>query len=76
MLLQLFAANELREEYKKLIVFHRLTISRLMASSSSKVNCFCAHRYQGLTLKDREWQCEVCGQEHDRDECAARTLAK
>ena len=43
---------------------------------SSKRCCVCGHRHQGLTLKDREWQCEVCGQEHDRDECAAKNLAK
>lgn len=43
---------------------------------SSKRCCFCGHRHQGLTLKDRQWQCEVCGQKHDRDECAARNLAK
>ena len=34
----------------------------------------CGHRLEGenrLTLKDREWTCPECGEEHNRDENAA-----
>jgi len=38
---------------------------------SSKLCNSCGHKNTELTLKDREWECPVCGSHHNRDENAA-----
>jgi len=38
---------------------------------SSKRCSHCGHIYKGLTLKEREWTCPICGTHHDRDLNAA-----
>lgn len=38
---------------------------------SSKMCSSCGHKKTDLTLSDREWVCEKCGAEHDRDHNAA-----
>ena len=43
---------------------------------SSKACNECGAINQNLTLKVREWTCETCGQQHDRDENAAKNIAK
>ena len=41
---------------------------------SSKLCSNCAHKYQELQLKEREWTCNVCHAHHLRDENAARNI--
>ncbi len=41
---------------------------------SSKLCSNCAHKYQELQLKEREWACDVCQTKHLRDENAARNI--
>ncbi len=41
---------------------------------SSKRCSVCGWKYDGLTLKDREWTCPSCGTHHDRDVNAARNI--
>ena len=41
---------------------------------SSKLCSNCAHKYQELQLKEREWTCDVCQTRHLRDENAARNI--
>lgn len=41
---------------------------------SSKRCSVCGWKYEGLTLKDREWTCPKCGTHHDRDVNAARNI--
>lgn len=42
--------------------------------ASSKFCSSCGHKHNELTLSDREWTCENCGEEHDRDVNAATNL--
>lgn len=42
---------------------------------SSKL-CTCGTLNKSLTLKDREWTCGVCGEEHDRDVLAANNIVR
>ena len=41
---------------------------------SSKTCSSCGHIYHGLRLKDRQWTCEHCNAQHDRDENACLNL--
>ena len=41
---------------------------------SSKLCSVCGFKHEGLTLKDREWDCPECGVHHDRDVNAALNL--
>ncbi|MFO1373944.1 MAG: RNA-guided endonuclease TnpB family protein [Agitococcus sp.] len=41
---------------------------------SSKLCSVCGFKHEGLTLKDREWDCPECGIHHDRDVNAALNL--
>ena len=41
---------------------------------SSKRCSVCGWKYEGLTLKEREWTCPSCGTHHDRDVNAARNI--
>ena len=41
---------------------------------SSKTCSQCGHIYHGLRLKDRQWTCEHCNAQHDRDENACLNL--
>jgi putative transposase len=41
---------------------------------SSKLCHCCGWKYEGLTLKERQWTCEGCGTLHDRDVNAAINL--
>ena len=41
---------------------------------SSKRCSVCGWKYDGLTLKEREWTCQSCGTHHDRDVNAARNI--
>lgn len=41
---------------------------------SSKMCGHCGHIYKGLTLKEREWTCPVCGTHHNRDLNAANNI--
>ncbi len=43
--------------------------------ASSKTCHECGWRNDGLTLRDREWECPVCHTRHDRDRNAAMNLA-
>ena len=38
---------------------------------SSKLCHRCGYVYKGLTLSERQWECTVCGEVHDRDRNAA-----
>lgn len=38
---------------------------------SSKLCHRCGYVYKGLTLSERQWECPVCGEAHDRDRNAA-----
>lgn len=49
-----------------------LTIGRF--EPSSKGCHVCGHINQGLTLKDRNWDCPGCGSHHDRDINAAKNI--
>ena len=42
---------------------------------SSKKCCICGTVNSNLTLQDRDWNCECCGANHDRDLNAAINLA-
>ncbi len=42
--------------------------------ASTKVCSSCGTIKQGLTLADREWDCEKCGDHHERDVNAARVI--
>jgi putative transposase len=44
--------------------------------ASTKTCSQCEYIEDGLTLKDREWECQRCGQKHDRDTNAAKNLLK
>ena len=44
--------------------------------ASSKTCSVCGWIKKDLTLKDREWKCEKCGTEHDRDLNAAVNIKK
>lgn len=46
-----------------------IEVDRWFASSKTCHNC--GYVYKGLTLKEREWKCPVCGEVHDRDINAA-----
>jgi len=41
---------------------------------SSKLCSECGHKNDDLTLKDRNWICNGCGTEHDRDQNAAKNV--
>ena len=41
---------------------------------SSKLCSICGYKNTELTLKDREWECPLCGIKHDRDMNAAINL--
>lgn len=49
-----------------------LTIGRF--EPSSRRCSVCGHMNQGLTLKDRDWDCPGCGTHHDRDINAAKNI--
>ena len=44
--------------------------------NSSKTCNVCNYINQDLTLKDREWTCESCGEHHNRDVNAAKNILK
>lgn len=58
------------EWYGKNVVF----IGRF--EPSTKTCSKCGYINRGLTLKDREWTCPVCGEHHDRDINAAVNIKK
>ena len=41
---------------------------------SSRLCHDCGHKYDGLSLSEREWVCESCGASHDRDVNAALNI--
>jgi putative transposase len=41
---------------------------------SSQLCSVCGVKYPGLRLEDREWTCQNCGTQHDRDVNAARNI--
>jgi putative transposase len=43
---------------------------------SSKTCSVCNFKNKELTLKDREWVCDNCGTEHDRDDNASKNIKK
>ena len=43
--------------------------------ASSKTCSVCSHNYHGLTLNERIWKCENCGNEHDRDVNASLNIS-
>lgn len=43
---------------------------------SSKTCSKCGHVKSDLTLKDREWVCQICGEHHDRDINAAKNIKR
>ena len=43
---------------------------------SSKMCSKCGWINQDLTLKDREWECQSCGEKHDRDFNASKNILK
>lgn len=43
---------------------------------SSRLCPHCGYKNTELTLKDRQWECPVCGCQHDRDEAAAVNLSR
>ncbi len=51
---------------------HLVMAPQFYASSKYCSSCGCKHKE--LKLSDREWTCENCGAEHDRDVNAARNL--
>jgi putative transposase len=53
---------------------HLLEIGRF--DPSSKMCSVCGAINQGLTLKDRSWECPSCHAEHDRDMNAARNIRR
>ena len=60
-------------EYKCHLYGKTLIIAdRFFASSRTCHNC--GWRNDGLTLRDREWECPVCHTRHDRDRNAALNL--
>ena len=50
-----------------------MKIGRFEPSSKT---CTCGVVNKCLTLKDREWTCEVCGTTHDRDILAANNIKR
>ena len=44
--------------------------------NSSKTCNVCNYINQDLTLKDRKWTCESCGEHHNRDVNAAKNILK
>ena len=61
-------------EYKcELYGKNLLVIGRFEPSSKM---CSCGHINNELTLKDREWTCQICGIHHDRDILAANNIKK
>ena len=49
-------------------------IDRFFPSSKTCSNCGWIN--QNLTLKDREWACQSCGENHDRDFNASKNILK
>ena len=60
-------------EYKSLLT-DTLVIKVPRFFASSKTCNDCGYKYDGLTLKQREWTCPDCGTIHDRDLNAAYNL--
>ena len=52
------------------------TFVRVPAAYTSMDCHCCGWRKQDLILADREWECEGCGAQHDRDGNAARNILK
>jgi putative transposase len=50
-----------------------IQINRFDASSKT---CSCGVKNEQLTLKDRFWTCQLCGNTHDRDVLAANNIKK
>ena len=42
--------------------------------ASSKMCCICHEKIEALPLSTRQWQCEHCGANHDRDINAAKNI--
>ena len=56
--------------------FHNLFVDRDFSLPSSKSCSECGWINQSLSLKDREWVCQGCGCEHDRDVNASKNILK
>ena len=65
--------NEMLEYKAKQKGVNILRIGRFEPSSKL---CVCGTLNNNLTLKDRIWMCEVCGQTHDRDILASQNIKR
>jgi putative transposase len=66
-------------EFKRQLNYKSLWNDRILSIvdqyfPSSKLCSECGFKYEGLTLDIREWQCENCGEVHDRDINAAKNI--
>ena len=62
-------------EYKSLRYKTKLIIANRYYLSS-KLCSLCDWKYESLSLKEREWTCQNCGANHDRDKNAALNLKR
>ncbi len=62
-------------EYKAVLKNKRVMVADRWFASS-KLCSTCAVKNTQLTLSERQWQCQHCGAQHDRDVNAAKNLEK
>ena len=58
------------------LVYNLALATKRQAYESTKTCSFCGEVNKELELKDREWTCDICGTNHDRDLNAAQNILK